>query len=334
MKDSLFDFPQPKIDKPIRIIEAFGGYGSQSMALRNIGADFERWKLIEFDPHAVASYNAIHGTNFEPLDIRDVRGTDLQIVDKDKYCYILFYSWPCTSLSLAGKQEGMVEGSGTASSLLWEVKRLLTELSDEELPQYLMFENVSQCHSDKHLPVFKQWLSYLDSRGYKTFYKDLNAKDFGIPQSRNRCFGVSILTDEWIDFEFPEPTELKIRMKDLLDDEVGEEYYIRTEKADKLLQELKDKGVLKGLEAKVDDLCLDSPNEKDTANCVKARYDAGISNLRSDGTGVAEKKGILVSDIGGKFEKETDTATCLMARDYKGFGHQNANAVLDRVGRQ
>jgi hypothetical protein len=106
---------------------------------------------------------------------------------------------------------------------------------------------------------------------------------------------VSILTDEWIDFEFPEPTELKIRMKDLLDDEVGDEYYIRTEKADKLLQELKDKGVLQGLE---------------------------------------RKQGVKVSDICGKYEGKIDEAACLMARDYKGFGHQNANAVLDRVGRK
>lgn len=327
MKDSLFDFPQPKIDKKIRLIELFAGYGSQSMALKNIGADFEIHRAIEFDQHAMASYNAVHGTAFEPSDIRDVKGSDLGITEKDKYSYIMFYSFPCTDLSVAGKQAGMEEGSGTRSSLLWEVKRLLSELSDEELPDFLVMENVGQVHSESNMPAFKKWLSYLESRGYKNFWKDLNAKDYGIPQSRDRCFCVSILTDEWIDFEFPEPTELKIRMKDLLDDEVGEEYYIRTEKADKLLQELKDKGVLKGLEAKVDDLCLDSPNEKDTANCVKARYDAGISNLRSDGTGVAEKKGILVSDIGGKFEKETDTATCLMARDYKGFGHQMGNAV-------
>lgn len=290
MKD-LFKFKQPEINKKIRLITLFSGYGSQEMALRYIGADFEIHRAVEFDRFAMASYNAVHGTNFEPTDIRSVKGSDLGITEKDKYSYIMFYSFPCQALSVAGKQEGMKEGSGTTSSLLWEVKRILSELSDSELPDFLIMENVVQVHSKKNMPEFKKWLSFLESRGYKTFYKDLNAKDFGIPQSRNRCFGVSILTDERIDFEFPEPTELKIRMKDLLDGKVGEEYYIKNEKADRLLKELKDKGVLKGLEAKVVDLCLDNPGERETANCVKARYDAGISNLRSDGTGVAIWRG-------------------------------------------
>ena len=73
---SMFDFiRQPiKIDKPIRLIEIFAGYGSQAMALRNIGADFERYKVIEFDKYAMASYNVFHGTNFEPMDVREVGG--------------------------------------------------------------------------------------------------------------------------------------------------------------------------------------------------------------------------------------------------------------------
>lgn len=128
----LFDeeYPQYKIDKPIRLIEAFGGIGSQAMALKRLGVDFEPYRLIEFDPMAVKSYNAIHGTNFKPTDICDIHAADLGIVDKDKYEYIMFYSFPCQDLSLAGKQAGMEEGSGTRSSLLFEVKRLLIELGD------------------------------------------------------------------------------------------------------------------------------------------------------------------------------------------------------------
>lgn len=105
----LFDeeYPQYKIDKPIRLITTFSGIGSQEMALKRLGVDFEIYKAVEFDKYAMAAYNAIHGTNFPTLDIRDVHGKDLEIVDKDKYCYILFYSWPCfTADTLVLTKEG------------------------------------------------------------------------------------------------------------------------------------------------------------------------------------------------------------------------------------
>ena len=88
---SLFDFPKMEINGPIRLIELFGGIGSQAMALRDIGADFETYKLVEFDKYAVQSYNAIHGTHFETTDIRNVHGADLEIKDRDKYTYLLTY---------------------------------------------------------------------------------------------------------------------------------------------------------------------------------------------------------------------------------------------------
>lgn len=128
---SMFDGSQPlKITKPIRLIELFGGIGSQASALRNIGANFDHWRLCEFDKYAVKSYNAVHGTDFTTSDIRELHREDLGIVDTDKYTYIMTYSFPCTDLSIAGKQEGMKKGSGTRSGLLWEVERLLTELRD------------------------------------------------------------------------------------------------------------------------------------------------------------------------------------------------------------
>jgi len=94
---SMFELVLPtfKIDKPIRLIELFAGVGSQAMALRNIGADFEHHKVIEFDKFAIASYNAIHGTDFETTDITEIKGGDLDIKETDKYCYILTYSFPC-----------------------------------------------------------------------------------------------------------------------------------------------------------------------------------------------------------------------------------------------
>ena len=130
----IFDYlRQPfKIDKPIRLIELFGGIGSQAMALRNIGADFEHHLLVEFDPAPVKSYNAIHGTNFEPMDITKIHEEDLNIVDTDKYCYIMTYSFPCQDLSVAGKMRGYTKGSSTRSGLLWEVERLLREIVERE----------------------------------------------------------------------------------------------------------------------------------------------------------------------------------------------------------
>ena len=93
---SIFDLMMPEIyiDKPIRLIELFSGIGSQAMALRDLGADFEHYRVVEFDTFAMKSYNAIHGTDFQATDIRNVKGGDLGITDKDRYTYILTYSFP------------------------------------------------------------------------------------------------------------------------------------------------------------------------------------------------------------------------------------------------
>lgn len=128
MQMSLFDGSQPfKIDKPIRLIELFAGIGSQAKALKNLGADFEHYRICEFDKYAVQSYNAVHGTDFKTSDITKITADDLGIVDTDKYCYVMTYSFPCQDLSNAGLGKGMAKGSGTRSGLLWEVERLLDE---------------------------------------------------------------------------------------------------------------------------------------------------------------------------------------------------------------
>ena len=144
-----------KIKNKIRLIELFGGIGSQAKALERIGADFENYRLCEFDPYAVTSYNAIHGTNFKTMDIKSVHGVDLEIKMRDKFTYLLTYSFPCQDLSVAGKGRGMTKGSGTRSGLLWEVERILEECN--ELPQVLLMENVPQVHAEKnkeHLKTF------------------------------------------------------------------------------------------------------------------------------------------------------------------------------------
>lgn len=281
-----------KIKKPVRLIELFGGIGSQAKALENINVNFEHYRLCEFDKYAVQSYNAVHGTNFKTSDITKITAADLGIAETNKYEYIMTYSFPCQDLSIAGKQSGMAKGSGTRSGLLWEVERLLREC--KELPQVLLMENVPQVLNCD----FGGWLDFLDSLGYKNYYKKLNATNFGVPQNRERCFMVSVLGNYY--YDFPKEIPLKLRLKDMLESNVDEKYYIKNAKVNTLL---------KGLDYEnADKVCCDmtinQPRFRDIANTIKARYDCGIENQRQTGTAVIEPKCQVVAtlDIPGRFE--------------------------------
>ncbi len=164
------------------------------------------------------------------VNIQQVKGKDLEIKDKDKYDYILTYSFPCQDLSLAGKGKGMSDTS-TRSGMLWEVERILKELKEtDSLPQVLLMENVPQVHSVDNTPDFNKWQIELTKLGYKNYWQDLIATDYGIPQTRNRCFMISILGD--YNYTFPKPIPLEKKLKDLLEDNVDEKYFI----SDKMLQ--------------------------------------------------------------------------------------------------
>ena len=152
----------------------------------------------------------------------DVPVYNLEIDKDNSYTCQNVITHNCTDLSTAGKMAGMERGSGTRSGLLWEVERLLKECN--ELPQVLLMENVPQVHGKKNKASFDEWCQFLESLGYKNYWKDLNAKDYGVPQSRNRCFMVSLLGD--YSYQFPKPIELKLKLQDLLEDEVDEKYYI------------------------------------------------------------------------------------------------------------
>lgn len=219
-------YPKFVIDKPIRLIELFAGIGSQAKALKNLGANFEHWKVVEFDKYAIKSYNAIHGTNFETSDIREVHAADLDLRERERFCYIMTYSFPCQDLSVSGHQRGMKKGSGTRSGLLWEVERILDECGTE-LPQVLLMENVPMVIADKNIEDFYAWRGKLESLGYSSYVQILNAKDYGIPQNRARCFMISILGD--YSYEFPQKQELHLVLKDMLEDKVDERFYL-TEK--------------------------------------------------------------------------------------------------------
>lgn len=138
---------------------------------------------------------------------------------------------------------GMKKGSGTRSGLLWEVERLLNET--ENLPQILLMENVPQVISADNIDDFHSWCSFLENKGYKCYTQILNAKDYGVAQNRERCFMVSILGD--YNYKFPQPVPLDKTMKDYLEDEVDEKYYINSEKAQKLIKDLRESGQLDGI---------------------------------------------------------------------------------------
>lgn len=224
-----------KIAKPVRLIELFAGIGSQAKALELLGVDFEHWKVCEFDDYAMKSYNSVHNTNFKTSDIQNLTASDLEIKDKDKYEYIMTYSYPCTDISIAGKKEGMERNSGTRSSLLWEVERLLKECDNK--PQILLMENVRECHNGKNAPLFFEWTSFLRSIGYKNFYTDMDAKNYGIPQTRKRCFMLSIL-DENAYYEFPQACGLSYSVKEFLEDKVNKKYYVKEETALPLIKKM------------------------------------------------------------------------------------------------
>ena len=286
---TFFDLTMPTIaiDKPIRLIELFAGVGSTAQALRDLGANYEHWRVCEIDKYAISSYNSIFGTDFEVTDIKDLKGNDLEIVDTEDYCYILTYSFPCQDLSICGRQAGMKKGSGTRSGLLWEVERLLLET--EHLPQILIMENVPTVHSQENLPDFKKWIDFLESKGYSNYWQDLNSRDYGIPQNRERCFMVSILGK--YNYKFPKRIALEQIMRDYLEETVDDKYYITTEKAKTLVESLIHEGkILNESQGGVEtvDLSFSHAATIDVANAICRRYDAGIVLHKYEHPGVSQ----------------------------------------------
>lgn len=204
----------------LKVIELFAGVGSQTQALKNIGVEHEIIAISDNDKPADKTYRALHNPNVNNLgDIRKIEA--LPSAD------LWTYSFPCQDISVAGLQRGFDQGSGTRSGLLWEVERLLIKAREQgTLPKYLLLENVKNLIGAKFKDNYEKWLSFLSELGYTTYTKVLNSKDFGVPQNRERVFGVSILGDHK-PFEFPEPRELKIRLKDVLEENVEEKYYLK-----------------------------------------------------------------------------------------------------------
>lgn len=207
----------------IKILELFAGIGALSKALERLGIEHEIVDAVEIDKFAIKSFNAVHGTNFEPQDITEW--------DKDIECDLIMHGSPCQDFSIAGKQAGGDEGSGTRSSLMYETLRIVEKLR----PKYVVWENVKNLLSQKHRHNFEAYLGAMEEIGYTNWYQVLNAKDYGVPQNRERVFVVSISDRYIIDndllcvddlFKFPPCVPLTKRLKDMLEDNVDEKYYL------------------------------------------------------------------------------------------------------------
>ena len=272
------------LNKPIRLIEFFAGYGSQSKALEELekwGLKFQHWKICEWAVKSIQAYKDLHFANDntdysrdftfeyiaqvlfengissnynEPMTLEQIKrlgekqcrniynncvathnlvniqkctAEKLEIIDTDKYDYILTYSFPCQDLSKAGLQKGMEKGSGTRSGMLWEVERILDDLNkggQTKLPRILLMENVPDVIGSCAIKDFAKWLGKLESLGYKCYWKVLNAKDFGIPQNRERCFMISILGDYF--YGFPQTISLTYKLVNVLETKVDEKFYL------------------------------------------------------------------------------------------------------------
>lgn len=202
----------------LKVIELFSGIGSQHQALKEAGVEHVVFGFSEIDNYAIKVYRKLHGWTNNFGDIKDIK--ELPQVD------LWTYSFPCTDISISGQMKGFDKDSGTGSSLLWQVGRLLDDAKQNGyLPKYLLMENVKNIVSKRFMPRFQEWIDQLTSYGYKSFYKVLNAKDYGVPQNRERCFMVSILNYDG-EFEFPEPKELTVFLQDLLEKDVDDRYFL------------------------------------------------------------------------------------------------------------
>lgn len=207
----------------LRVLENFAGIGTQRMALEKLGIEHEVVGITEIDKFAIKSYEAIHGETNNLGDISLVDPND--VPDHDLFTY----SFPCQDISVAGKGKGFEKGSGTRSGLLWECEKVIRA----KKPKYLLMENVKNLVSKKFKPGFEEWLTALEELGYTNYWQVLNAKDYGIPQNRERVFCVSIL-GEHEPYKFPEKEVLELRLKDMLEDDVDEKFYLSEEKVERL----------------------------------------------------------------------------------------------------
>ena len=199
----------------IKIFEAFSGYGSQSLALRNTGLDYRIVGISEIDSSAIKAHEILHGKVENFGDITKINYND--IPDHDLFTY----SFPCQDISASGKNASFEEGSGTRSSLLWECRKII----ECKKPKYLLMENVKNILNKNHKQFFLKWVEVLESMGYNNFYDVYNSKDYGIPQNRERVFMVSILGED-SNFVKPQKRDNMVQLSDIIEKNVPDSLYV------------------------------------------------------------------------------------------------------------
>ena len=217
------------MNNKINVITLFSGLESQCMALDRLknhfpNFDYELIYWSEIDENAIKAHNAVY-PQYKDRNLGDITKIDFSEL-ANKEIDLLTYSFPCTNISNSGKQEGFEKGSGTASSLLWYVEDAIKY----KRPKYLLMENVKALVQSKFIGLFREWCSVVESYGYYNFSKVLNATDFEVPQNRERVFMVSILKESDLlpppQYYFPKKMLLKKRIKDILETDVDESFYL------------------------------------------------------------------------------------------------------------
>lgn len=214
----------------MKVLSLFSGIGAFEKALDRLNIDYELVAFSEIDKYATKSYCAIHGVD-ESMNLGDITKVDENSLPKD--IDLITYGFPCQDISLAGKQKGMFneDGTQTRSGLFFEALRII----EATKPKIAIAENVKNLTGKKFKEQFELVLKSLEEAGYSNYWKVLNAKDYGIPQNRERVFIISIRKDIDKGYEFPEPFPLQLRLKDMLEDEVEEKYYIDSKKVNQFI---------------------------------------------------------------------------------------------------
>ena len=213
----------------LRMLSLFSGIGAFEKALENIGIKINLKNFCEIDKYATQAYCAIHGVD-KKLNLNDITKIDIESLPTEGVD-IISHGSPCQDFSMAGLQAGGDIGTGTRSSLMWNSVAIIKHVK----PKYVIWENVKNVLSKKHKHNFEKYLKSLEDMGYNNYYQVLNAKDYGIPQNRERIFVISIRKDiDKGNFKFPEKQTLQLKLKDLLDDEVDEKFYLKDSQIERI----------------------------------------------------------------------------------------------------
>lgn len=205
----------------LNVFSLFSGIGAFEKALTNLRIPYNLVAYCEIDKYASKAYSIIHN---EPESKNLVDVTTVNPSDISERVDLITYGFPCQDISNAGKQKGFTDENGerTRSGLFYEALRII----DEFKPKFAIAENVKALVSKKFTEEFKTVLESLEDVGYNNYYQVLNSKDYGIPQNRERVFIISIRKDIDKGFTFPQPIPLELRLKDMLEDEVEDKYYL------------------------------------------------------------------------------------------------------------